>query len=154
MKSLLWSLLSNHPTLSYCSKWPWKLPKREKKVTLPRASREGPSVMLGLTQSCPTLCDPVDCSPPGSSVHGILQARTLGRVAISCCGVSFWPGDPSCVSGIRWRILGHWAACKPNHTRVLIHRSIYQLSFPHILRPFPTLFSQIEEPSPLFFLPM
>ena len=27
--------------------------------------------------SCPTLCDPVDCSPPGSSVHGILQARTL-----------------------------------------------------------------------------
>ena len=27
--------------------------------------------------SCPTLCDPVDCSPPGSSVHGILQARIL-----------------------------------------------------------------------------
>ena len=26
-------------------------------------------------QSCPTLCDPMDCSPPGSSVHGILQAR-------------------------------------------------------------------------------
>ena len=30
-----------------------------------------------VAQSCPTLCDPVDCSPPGSSVHGILQARTL-----------------------------------------------------------------------------
>ena len=30
-----------------------------------------------VTQSCPTLCDPVDCSPPGSSVHGILQARIL-----------------------------------------------------------------------------
>ena len=29
------------------------------------------------TQSCPTLCDPMDCSPPGSSVHGILQARIL-----------------------------------------------------------------------------
>ena len=29
-------------------------------------------------QSCPTLCDPMDCSPPGSSVHGILQARILG----------------------------------------------------------------------------
>ena len=28
-------------------------------------------------QSCPTLCDPTDCSPPGSSVHGILQARIL-----------------------------------------------------------------------------
>ena len=34
-------------------------------------------------QSCPTLCDPVDGSPPGSSVPGILQARTLEWVAIS-----------------------------------------------------------------------
>ena len=33
-------------------------------------------------QSCLTLCDPVDCSPPGSSVHGILQARIVERVAI------------------------------------------------------------------------
>ena len=34
-------------------------------------------------QSCPTLCDPIDGSPPGSPVPGILQARTLGWVAIS-----------------------------------------------------------------------
>ena len=34
-------------------------------------------------QSCLTLCDPLDCSPPGSSVHGILQARILEWVAIS-----------------------------------------------------------------------
>ena len=34
-------------------------------------------------QSCPTLCDPIDSSPPGSPVPGILQARTLERVAIS-----------------------------------------------------------------------
>ena len=34
-------------------------------------------------QSCPTLCDRMDSSPPGSSVHGILQARTLEWVAIS-----------------------------------------------------------------------
>ena len=33
--------------------------------------------------SCPTVCDPMDCSPPGSSLHGILQARILERVAIS-----------------------------------------------------------------------
>ena len=33
-------------------------------------------------QSCPTLCDPMDCSPPVSSVHGILQARILEWVAI------------------------------------------------------------------------
>ena len=36
-----------------------------------------------LLQSCPTLCDPIDGSPPGSPVPGILQARTLGWVAIS-----------------------------------------------------------------------
>ena len=36
-----------------------------------------------LLQSCPTLCDPIDGSPSGSTIPGILQARTLGRVAIS-----------------------------------------------------------------------
>ena len=36
-----------------------------------------------LLQSCPTLCDPIDGSPPGSPVAGILQARTLEWVAIS-----------------------------------------------------------------------
>ena len=34
-------------------------------------------------QSCLTLCDPVDCSPPGSSIHGIFPARILERVATS-----------------------------------------------------------------------
>ena len=38
-----------------------------------------------VTQSCPTLCDPMDCSPPGSSIHGIFQARVLewGAIAFS-----------------------------------------------------------------------
>jgi len=36
-----------------------------------------------VAQSCPTLCDPMDCSPPGSSVHGIFQARVLEWVAIA-----------------------------------------------------------------------
>ena len=36
-----------------------------------------------VAQSCPTLCDPMNCSPPGSSVYGILQARILEWVAIS-----------------------------------------------------------------------
>ena len=34
-------------------------------------------------QSCPTPCDPIDSSPPGSTIPGILQARTLERVAVS-----------------------------------------------------------------------
>ena len=41
------------------------------------------SVAAKLLQSCPTLCDPMDGSPPGSPVPGILQARTLEWVAIS-----------------------------------------------------------------------
>ena len=39
-------------------------------------------VCVLVAQSCPTLCDPMDCSPPGSSVHEILQARILEWVAI------------------------------------------------------------------------
>ena len=41
-----------------------------------------------VTQSCPTLCNPMDCSLPGSSVHGIFQARVLEWVAISFSRVS------------------------------------------------------------------
>ena len=46
-----------------------------------------------VTQSCPTLSDPVDCSPPGSSIHGIFQARVLewGAIAFSR-GVLINPG--------------------------------------------------------------
>ena len=40
-------------------------------------------VLFKVTQSCPTLCDPVDYSPPGSSIHGILQASILEWVTIS-----------------------------------------------------------------------
>ena len=40
-------------------------------------------VCVLVTSSCLTLCNPIDCSPPGSSVHGILQARILEWVAIS-----------------------------------------------------------------------
>ena len=40
------------------------------------------TVCVLVAQSCPTPCDPKDCSPPDSSVHGILQARILEWVAI------------------------------------------------------------------------
>ena len=39
---------------------------------------------MSVAQSCPTLCDPIDCSLPGSSVHEILQARILEWVVSSC----------------------------------------------------------------------
>ena len=72
------------------------------KKTLVRIHR---CVCAKLLQSCPTLCDPVDCNPPGSSVHGILQARVLEQVAIYSSKGSSQPRDSTHVSR-----LVHWQA--------------------------------------------
>ena len=55
------------------------------------------------------LCDPMDCSSPGSSVHGILQARILEWVAISFSRGSSWPRDQTHIPCIGRQILSHWA---------------------------------------------
>ena len=60
-------------------------------------------------QSCPTLCDPMDCILPGSSVHGIFQARVLGWVAISFSRGSARPRDCTQVSLIVGRCFTVWA---------------------------------------------
>ena len=60
-------------------------------------------------KSCPTVCNPMDCSPPGSSVHGILQARILEWVAISLSREPSWPRDGTHVSCIAGRFLRRWA---------------------------------------------
>ena len=52
-------------------------------------------------QSCPTLCDPIDGSPPGSTVHGILQARTLEWVAISLSNAWKWKVKVESLSRVR-----------------------------------------------------
>ena len=67
-----------------------------------------------LIQSCPPACDPVDCSPPGSSVHGILQARTLEWVAIPP------PGDlpnPGSNLGLPHRQADSLSSEPPKHQR-------------------------------------
>ena len=56
-----------------------------------------------VAQSCLTLCDPMDCSLPGSSFHGILQARVLEWVAISFSRGSSQPRDGTQVSRIPGR---------------------------------------------------
>ena len=53
-----------------------------------------------VAQSCPTLCDPMDCSLPGFSVHGVFQARVLEWVAIAFSRGSSRPKDRSQVSCI------------------------------------------------------
>ena len=59
-------------------------------------------------QSCPTHCNPMDCSPWGSSLHGILQARILERVVMPSSRGSSWPKDQTHV---------HWVggAIQPSH---------------------------------------
>ena len=54
-----------------------------------------------VAQSCLTLCDPMDCSPPGSSVHGILQARILEWVTMPSSGGSSRPRDQTQVSALQ-----------------------------------------------------
>ena len=63
-------------------------------------------------QWCLTLCDPMDCSPPGSSVHGILQAKILewGAMPSSRGSSQIWDKTRiSCVSCFGRQILYHWA---------------------------------------------
>ena len=65
-------------------------------------------VML-VTQLCPTLCDPIDYSPPGSYVHGILQAKILEGVAIPISRGSSWPRDQTQVFCTAGRFFTIWA---------------------------------------------
>ena len=53
-----------------------------------------------VAQSCLTLCDPMDCSPSGSSLRGVSQARTLRWVVTSSSRGSSWPRDRNCISWI------------------------------------------------------
>ena len=62
-------------------------------------------VKVLVTQSCPTLCNPIRCRPLGSSVHGILQARILEWVAMLFAKGSFQPRDQTQVSRIAGRCL-------------------------------------------------
>ena len=62
-----------------------------------------------VAQSCLTPWDPMDCTPPGSSVCGILQARILEWVAISLPRGSSWPRDRTWVSCIAGRFFTIWA---------------------------------------------
>ena len=55
-------------------------------------------------QSCLTLCDPVDCSPQGSSVHGILQARTLEGIAMPSSRGSSRLRDQALLCLLHWQV--------------------------------------------------
>ena len=62
-----------------------------------------PAILCLVAQLCLTLCDPVDCNPPGFSPHGLLQARILGWVAMPSSRGSSQPRDRIQVSRIAGR---------------------------------------------------
>ena len=68
----------------------------------------GSAYCVLVAQLCPTLCDSMDCSPPGSSVHGILQTRILEWVAIFFSRGSSWPRDRTWESSIAVRFFTVW----------------------------------------------
>ena len=78
--------------------------------------------------SCVRLCDPVDHSPPGSSVHGILQARILEWVDISFSRGSSWPRDRTQVSHIAGRCFNLWATREAHDWYVAIWKPLYYWS--------------------------
>ena len=72
-----------------------------------------------VAQSYVNLCDPMDCSPPGSSLHGIFQARILEWVAVSSCRGSSWPRDGTWISCSTGRFFTVSAARKAPHQQFL-----------------------------------
>ena len=97
-----------------------------------------------LLQSCLTPCNPMDCDPPGSSVHRLLQTRVLESVAMPSLRGSSWPRDQTCVS-----CLLHWQAdslplapvgkpkCKLGPPQCLKPNQIKQMYFSLFLRNLP-----------------
>ena len=79
-------------------------------TTLPECSNKSENEVA---QLCPTLCDPIDCSLPGSSVHGIFQAKILEWVAISFSRISSQPRDWNWISRIVNRCFTIWATREP-----------------------------------------
>ena len=74
----------------------WRIPwTEEPSRSKPAAAAAAAAKSL---QLCPTLCDPMYYSPPGSSVHGILQARKLEWAAVPPSRGSSPPSDRTCVS--------------------------------------------------------
>ena len=106
MYNRLWVILSSHNSLmSTCNSTIFLPPKKTEML----ASESHVVVCVLVTQSCLTLYNPVDCSLPGSSVHGIFQARILEWVAISYSRGSFQPRDRTWVSCIASRFCKVWA---------------------------------------------
>ena len=82
-----------------------------------------------LSRSVVSTWDPIDCSPPGSSVHGILQTKILEGVAISCSRGSFQLRNQTWVSCISGRLFTDWAMMETLNAMDLFNLLFSVLSF-------------------------
>ena len=85
-------------------------PESRHRRNIPQHAAAAPAKLL---QSCPTLCDPIDSSPPGSPVPGILLARTLEWVAISFSNVWKWKAKVKWLSCVCLLVTPWTAAYQP-----------------------------------------
>ena len=83
---------------------------------------------VNLFQSRLTLCNPMDCSPPGSSVHGILQARILAWVVMPSFRGSSWPRDQSSISYVS--CIGRKIAPPGKPLELILSSQIYDWELP------------------------
>ena len=107
-----------------------------------------------VTQSCPALRDTVDCSPPGSPVHGTLWGRILEWVDIPFSRGSSWPRDQTQVSCIAGRFFTIWAT---RETVILTVINLWTVCFfLRLLLPSPICLQSVQSLSrvQLFATPM
>ena len=98
------------------------------------AAAAAAAVAARMLQSCPTLCDPIDGSPPGSTIPGILQARTLEWVAISFSNAWKWKVKVKSFSRA-WLLATPWTAAYQDPPSMGFSRQGYWsgLSLPSLL---------------------
>ena len=102
-----------------------------------------PSVCVP-AQLCLTLCNPTDCTPPGSSNHRILQARILGLVAVPSSRGPSWPRDWTCISCTA----GGFHTAKPSGKLVSIWVSKHLLNKPLLFDLFMNCLPTLSSPKP------
>ena len=90
-----------------------------------------------VAQTCPTLCDPTDCNPPGASVYGILQARILEWIAIPFSRGSSRPRDQTLICTVG-RFFTVWATSSVQFSRSVMSDSVRPHELQHARPPCPT----------------
>ena len=91
---------------------------------IPSFSHSSLKVKVLVAQSCPTLYNTMDVSPPDSSVYGILQARILEWTAISFSRGSSWPRDQTWVSCTAGRFFTIWATKEALDSSLLVYKKV------------------------------